>query len=225
MRRRRHAHRHLGGQCSTRQRHVRPRRRNRRHASALAHASRKRASFPPRSRSANATASTARPCCARSCSATTSARGCCSRCRPMPFLRSGHHAGAFGQAFGAAAAAGALLKLDALQVRYLLSYTAQQAAGLYTMFRDPEHIEKAFGMGGMPAHNGIAAALMVAARLHRRRGRVLRRTQFLFHLRARRRPQRTGARTWTRLRNHARRHQALAGRRPDPGAAACAATT
>jgi hypothetical protein len=33
--------------------------------------------------------------------------------RPMPFLRSGHHAGAFGQAFGAAAAAGALLKLDA----------------------------------------------------------------------------------------------------------------
>jgi 2-methylcitrate dehydratase PrpD len=83
--------------------------------------------------------------------------------RPMPFLRSGHHAGAFGQAFGAAAAAGALLKLDARRVRYLLSYTAQQASGLYTMFRDPEHIEKAYGMGGMPAHNGTAAALMVAA--------------------------------------------------------------
>jgi len=83
--------------------------------------------------------------------------------QPMPFLRSGHHAGAFGQAFGAAAAAGALLKLDARRVRYVLSYTAQQAAGLYTMFRDPEHIEKSFGMGGMPAHNGTAAALMVAA--------------------------------------------------------------
>ncbi|MBI3938219.1 MAG: MmgE/PrpD family protein [Betaproteobacteria bacterium] len=81
---------------------------------------------------------------------------------PMPFLRSGHHAGAFGQAFGAAAAAGALLNLDARKVRHLLSYTAQQAAGLYTMFRDPEHVEKAYAMGGMPAHNGTAAALMVA---------------------------------------------------------------
>jgi len=82
--------------------------------------------------------------------------------KPMPFLRSGHHAGAFGQAFGASAAAGALLKLDALRIRYLLSYFGQQASGLYTMFRDPEHIEKAYAMGGMPAHNGTAAALMVA---------------------------------------------------------------
>src|SRR5918997_528280 len=31
--------------------------------------------------------------------------------KPMPVLRSGHHAGAFGQLFGAAAAAGALLDL------------------------------------------------------------------------------------------------------------------
>jgi len=82
--------------------------------------------------------------------------------KPMPFLRSGHHAGAFGQLFGAAAAAAALLNLDARQVRHVLSYTAQQAAGLYTMFRDPEHIEKAYAMGGMPAHNGTQAALMVA---------------------------------------------------------------
>ena len=83
--------------------------------------------------------------------------------RPMPFLRSGHHAGAFGQLFGAAAAAAALLKLDARRVRYALSYTAQQASGLYTMFRDPGHIEKAYAMGGMPAHNGTAAALMAAS--------------------------------------------------------------
>jgi len=82
--------------------------------------------------------------------------------KPMPFLRSGHHAGAFGQGFGAAAAAGALLKLDARRVRYLFSYYGQQASGLYTMFRDPEHIEKAYAMGGMPAQNGTAAALMVA---------------------------------------------------------------
>jgi 2-methylcitrate dehydratase PrpD len=82
--------------------------------------------------------------------------------RPMPFLRSGHHAGAFGQLFGAAAAAGALLELDARRVRYMLSYAGEQAAGLYTMFRDPEHIEKAYAMGGMPAQHGVAAALMAA---------------------------------------------------------------
>lgn len=82
--------------------------------------------------------------------------------KPMPFLQSGHHAGAFGQLFGSAAAAGALVRLDARRVRYMLSYTGQQAAGLYTMFRDPEHIEKAYAMGGMPAHNGTQAALMVA---------------------------------------------------------------
>lgn len=81
--------------------------------------------------------------------------------KPVPFLRSGHHAGAFGQLFGAAAAAGTLLGLDARRTRYLLSYTGEHAAGLYTMFRDPEHIEKAYAMGGMPAHNGTAAALMV----------------------------------------------------------------
>ncbi len=65
--------------------------------------------------------------------------------------------------FGAAAAAGTLLELTPLQVRYMLSYTGHQTAGLYTMFRDPEHIEKAYAMGGMPAHNGLQAAMMVAA--------------------------------------------------------------
>ena len=82
--------------------------------------------------------------------------------KPQPFMRSGHHSCAFGQLFGAAAAAAALLKLDARQVRHVLSYTAQQAAGLYTNFRDHDHIEKAYMMGGMPAHNGTQAALMVA---------------------------------------------------------------
>jgi 2-methylcitrate dehydratase PrpD len=82
---------------------------------------------------------------------------------PMPFLRTGHHAGAFGQAFGAAATAGSLLGLKAPAIRHVISYYGQQASGMYTMFRDPEHIEKAYAMGGMPAHNGTAAALMVAS--------------------------------------------------------------
>ncbi len=81
--------------------------------------------------------------------------------KPMPYLRSGHHAAATGQLFGAAAAAGALFKLNARQIRFVLSYAGQQTAGMYTMFRDPEHIEKAYAMGGMPAHNGTQAALMV----------------------------------------------------------------
>src|SRR3954469_5187212 len=82
--------------------------------------------------------------------------------KPVAYLRSGHHAGATGQLFGAAAAAGALLRLNADEMRYLMAYTGEHTSGLYAMFRDPEHIEKAYAMGGMPAHNGVAGALMVA---------------------------------------------------------------
>jgi 2-methylcitrate dehydratase PrpD len=64
--------------------------------------------------------------------------------------------------FGAAAAAGSLLELDADQCRHLLSYTAQQASGVSCWMRDEEHIEKAFDFGGMPARNGVYAATMVA---------------------------------------------------------------
>lgn len=83
--------------------------------------------------------------------------------KPGPFMRSGHHACAFGQLFGASAAAASLLNLDAREVRHVLSYTAQMASGCYTNFRDHDHIEKAYMMGGMPAHNGAQAALMVAS--------------------------------------------------------------
>jgi 2-methylcitrate dehydratase PrpD len=68
----------------------------------------------------------------------------------------------FGGGFGAGAAAGALLGLDAVQVRHLLSYCAQQASGVGCNVRDQDHIEKAFDFGGMPARNGVAAATMVA---------------------------------------------------------------
>jgi 2-methylcitrate dehydratase PrpD len=68
----------------------------------------------------------------------------------------------FGGGFGAGAAAGALLGFDAVQVRHLLSYCAQQASGVGCNVRDQDHIEKAFDFGGMPARNGVAAATMVA---------------------------------------------------------------
>jgi len=68
----------------------------------------------------------------------------------------------FGGVFGAGAAAGALLGLDAPQVRHLFSFCAQQASGVGCNVRDQDHIEKAFDFGGMPARNGVAAATMVA---------------------------------------------------------------
>jgi 2-methylcitrate dehydratase PrpD len=53
--------------------------------------------------------------------------------------------------------------LREVQVRYLLSFTAQQASGISCWMRDGEHVEKAFDFGGMPARNGVAAASMVAS--------------------------------------------------------------
>jgi 2-methylcitrate dehydratase PrpD len=78
------------------------------------------------------------------------------------FREDGHSTHSFGPMFGAAAAAGALAGLKQTQARHLLSYTAQQASGISCWMRDEDHIEKAFDFGGMPARNGVAAALMVA---------------------------------------------------------------
>ena len=79
------------------------------------------------------------------------------------FREDGHSTHSFGPMFGAAAAAGALAGLREQQVRYLLSYAAQQASGISCWMRDTDHIEKAFDFGGMPARNGVAAATMVNA--------------------------------------------------------------
>ena len=64
--------------------------------------------------------------------------------------------------FVAAAVSAALLRLDARQVRYTLTYAAQQAAGTGIWKRDREHIEKAFDYAGAGARNGVMAATMVA---------------------------------------------------------------
>jgi 2-methylcitrate dehydratase PrpD len=65
--------------------------------------------------------------------------------------------------FGAAAAAGSLAGLSAQQMRWLLSYTAQSASGIGSWQRDTQHIEKSFDFAGMPARNGLTAALLVQA--------------------------------------------------------------
>ncbi len=81
---------------------------------------------------------------------------------PYRFREAGHSTHSFGPTFGAAAAAAALAGLKAPQVRHALSYAAQQASGISCWMRDPEHIEKAFDFGGMPARNGVTAAAMAA---------------------------------------------------------------
>lgn len=78
------------------------------------------------------------------------------------FREDGHSTHSFGPMFGAAAAAGALAGLGKRQLRHVLSFAAQQASGISCWMRDPEHVEKAFDFGGMPARNGVAAATMVA---------------------------------------------------------------
>jgi len=65
--------------------------------------------------------------------------------------------------FVAAAAAGCAAGLNTQQMRWLLSYAAQQASGLASWQRDIDHIEKAFDFGGMGARNGVTAALLVQA--------------------------------------------------------------
>ena len=78
------------------------------------------------------------------------------------FREDGLSTHSYGPTFGAAAAAGLLVKVNERQARHLLSYAAQQASGISCWMRDEEHIEKAFDFGGMPARNGVTAATMVA---------------------------------------------------------------
>ncbi|MBI4888503.1 MAG: MmgE/PrpD family protein [Acidobacteria bacterium] len=68
---------------------------------------------------------------------------------------------AFAGNFGSSAAAGCVAGFNAQQMRWLLDYATQQAAGYAVWGRDTDHIEKGFVFGGMPARNGVTAALLV----------------------------------------------------------------
>jgi 2-methylcitrate dehydratase PrpD len=67
----------------------------------------------------------------------------------------------FGATFGAAAAAGWLSELSEMQLRYLVSYAAQQASGSRAWVGDDDHVEKAFDYAAMPARNGVTAAILI----------------------------------------------------------------
>jgi len=65
--------------------------------------------------------------------------------------------------FGATAVACRLLGLNAEQVRYALAFAGTQAAGLHTWRLEQEHIDKALCRAGLPARNGVSAALWAQA--------------------------------------------------------------
>jgi len=63
--------------------------------------------------------------------------------------------------FGSAAAAGCAAALNETQMRWLLDYASQESSGYAVWERDTDHIEKGFVFAGMPARNGVTAALLV----------------------------------------------------------------
>jgi 2-methylcitrate dehydratase PrpD len=68
-----------------------------------------------------------------------------------------------GGVFGAAAAAGCAASLNAQQMRWLISYAAQQSSGIESFPRDLDHTEKGFIFAGMGARSGVTSALLVHA--------------------------------------------------------------
>lgn len=80
----------------------------------------------------------------------------------LPFQMETHRSShSIAGTFGAAAAAACAGGLNAKQMRWVLDYASQQASGIAAWQRDTEHIEKSLVFAGMPARNGITAALLI----------------------------------------------------------------
>jgi 2-methylcitrate dehydratase PrpD len=80
-----------------------------------------------------------------------------------PDLVRGTHRSAEGTSstFGALGAAASLARLDETQMRFAISYAAQQVSGLWSWVKDEDHVEKAFDFSGMGARNGVTAVTIV----------------------------------------------------------------
>lgn len=74
-----------------------------------------------------------------------------------------HSSHAFGGLFGATAACAVVAGLDTARVAHAIAYAVQMASGNTCWRRDPNHVEKAFIFGGMPARNGVLAVAMAEA--------------------------------------------------------------
>lgn len=80
----------------------------------------------------------------------------------LPFQMETHRSShSISATFGASAAAACAAGLNTQQMRWILSYAAQQASGMASWQRDSDHVEKALVFGGFPARNAISAALLI----------------------------------------------------------------
>lgn len=74
--------------------------------------------------------------------------------------RRGYSSHGYGPVFGTAATVASLRKFDTDTIAHMLSYCAQQASGSMQWLLDVGHVEKSFVFAGMPARNGMHAALL-----------------------------------------------------------------
>ncbi len=80
----------------------------------------------------------------------------------LDYQMSSHHSShSIAGDFGSAAAAGCVAGLNPQQMRWILDYASQQAAGIAAWQRDTDHIEKSLVFAGWPARNGVSAALLI----------------------------------------------------------------
>lgn len=77
--------------------------------------------------------------------------------------RLGYSSHGYGPVFGAAATVASLRRYPEATVNHMLSYCAQQASGSLQWVLDQGHVEKSFVFAGMPARNGVHAALLAEA--------------------------------------------------------------
>jgi len=74
--------------------------------------------------------------------------------------RLGYSSHGYGPVFGTAATVAALRRDSEDTIHHMLSYCAQQASGSLQWLLDAGHNEKSFVFAGMPARNGVHAALL-----------------------------------------------------------------
>jgi len=74
--------------------------------------------------------------------------------------RLGYATHGYGPVFGTAATVAAARQYPAAAIEHMLSYCAQQVSGSLQWLLDVGHVEKSFVFAGMPARNGVHAALL-----------------------------------------------------------------
>ena len=78
-------------------------------------------------------------------------------------MQTHHSSHSIAEDFCASAAAACVGGFNPQQMRWILDYAAQQAAGVAAWQRDTEHIEKSLVFAGWPARNGVTASLLMQA--------------------------------------------------------------